>query len=390
MSTSNPVLRIAALVVLLVCVVVSIGQAQIWQGPAALEIKAEGKGLTGGTVELVYLALDPPAGPPPVSLDSRGNAVVNGLAEGMWRVSVSREGFMTYQADVDVRRDDKPELVATFQQNVPGATRMMKVKIARAKPSGPATLPPPPQIAERPAPRPAAPAPAPAAQPEPARPEPSPAPPVSERPVPATPVPQTPPPTPEPTPIPTPAPTPTQAPPPAPTPTPAPPRPVEPAPAQPTPQPAPPAPAASGGSVLSRSYADRTCYECKPGEASLSVDREVAAGVGCGPGVRDMLAQSSDAAALPAGCGLLRVTLPPGTRYTGYRYEVQERSGSVDCLAGRDCPGGGRWPVDPALVLSASGTTTLLAAFENLGGGGRRAVLSVYYMAGETAGERRP
>lgn len=387
MSTSNHVPRITLLLVVLACAFVSTVQAQIWQGPASLEIRAEGKGASvgGGTVELVYLALDPPAGPPPVPLDSRGRAVVNGLAEGKWRVSVAREGFMTYQAEVDVRRDDKPELIATFQQNVPGATRMMKVKIARAKPSGPSVPPPPPQIAERPAPRPAEPPaappaeeapmthatpmskppqPEPEAQPETPAPEPQPAPPTVGRPVPAAPPIQTPPPA---------APAPTQ-----PTP-------------QPTPEPAPPAPAPSGGSVLHRSYADRTCYECKPGEASLSVERVVSAGVGCGPGVRDLVAQSGDGASLPEGCGLLRVTLPPGSRYTGYRYEIQERSGSVDCLAGRDCPGGGRWPADPDLVLSASGTTTLSAAFENLGAGDdRHAILTVYYTAGETAGGRRP
>ncbi|HKH45422.1 MAG TPA: PEGA domain-containing protein [Thermoanaerobaculia bacterium] len=370
MSTSNPVPRIALLLVLLACAFVSTIQAQIWQGPASLEIRAEGKGasVAGGTVELVYLALDPPAGPPPVPLDSHGQAVVNGLAEGKWRVSVAREGFMTYQAEVDVRRDEKPELIATFQQNVPGATRMMKVKIARAKPSGP-SVPPPPQIAERPAARPAAPpaASAPASTPAPAapapqpapEPEPQPAPPTVGRPVPAAPPIQTPPP-------------------------------AAPAPSQTTPQPEPPAPAAPGGSVLHRSYADRTCYECKPGEASLSVDRVVSAGVGCGPGLRDLLAQSGDAASLPEGCGLLRVTLPPGARYTGYRYEIKERSGSVDCLAGRDCPGGGRWPGDPNLSRSASGTT-VSAAFENLGAGGdRHAILTIYYTAGEPAGGRRP
>jgi len=102
MSTSNHVPRITLLLVVLACAFVSTVQAQIWQGPASLEIRAEGKGASvgGGTVELVYLALDPPAGPPPVPLDSRGRAVVNGLAEGKWRVSVAREGFMTYQPEV--------------------------------------------------------------------------------------------------------------------------------------------------------------------------------------------------------------------------------------------------------------------------------------------------
>ena len=351
----HPAPRIAAFLILLVCVFVPAAGAQLWQGPAALEVRAEGKGasVAGGTVELVYLALDPPAGPPPVTLDSRGRAVVGGLAEGMWRVSVSREGYMTYQAEVDVRRDEKPELVATFQQNVPGAVHMMKVKLARAKPSGPVAPPPPPQIAERPAPRPVEPPPAPAQEPAAA---PAPAPqPVQPTPAPAPPV--------EPA--------------------------VDPAPApvvDPIPAPAP----APGGSVRHRSFADRTCYECKPGEASLSVEQVVSAGVGCGPGVRDMVAQSGEGAALPEGCSVLRLTLPAGSRYTGYRYEVQDRSGSVDCMAGRNCPGGGRWPADPALVRAAAGTT-VSAAFENLGAGDdRRAVLTVYYTAGEAAGDRRP
>ena len=107
-------------------------------------------------------------------------------------------------------------------------------------------------------------------------------------------------------------------------------------------------------------------------------------GPGCGPAVRDLLA--AGAAEPPEGCAVLRLTLPAGARYTGYRYEVQERSGGVDCLAGRDCPGGGRWPLDPALVRSA-GTTAVSAAFENPGtGAGRRAVLTIYY----TGAERNP
>jgi hypothetical protein len=103
-----------------------------------------------------------------------------------------------------------------------------------------------------------------------------------------------------------------------------------------------------------------------------------------------MMAQGGDGAALPDGCSVLRLTLPAGSRYTGYRYEIQDRSGSVDCMAGRDCPGGGRWPADPALARAASGTA-VSAAFENLGAGDdRRAVLTVYYTAGEAAGDRRP
>lgn len=385
-SRSRP-RRAATLFAVLVLALVSTAQAQLWQGPAALEVRAEGQGkdAAGGTVELVYLDLNPPAGPPPVALDNRGRAVVGGLAEGMWRVSVRREGYMTYQAEVQVRRDDKPELVATFQQNVPGAKNMMKVRINRARPTGDPT---PPQIAQRPAPAPAP------------RPTPQETPPPAPRPTPQEPPRDTPRPTPPPAalepdpqpepeetpPAPAPVQTPTQTPTPAPVPsTPAP----TPAPSvEPAPAPAPATPAAS--TVRRRSYADRTCYECKPGESSLSVERVVAAGgTGCGTGVRDILAGNwQPAAGLPAGCGVLQVTLPPEARYTGYRYEAQGRSEPADCMAGQDCPGGGRWPVNP-IVQRKDSVVTISAAFENPGSGDeRRAVLTVYYTTGEPSGAR--
>lgn len=154
----------------------------------------------------------------------------------------------------------------------------------------------------------------------------------------------------------------------------------------PVPAPVPTPPAAT---VRRRSYADRTCYECKPGESSLSIERVVPAGAGCGTGIRDILAGNwQPAAGLPAGCGVLQVTLPPDARYTGYRYEAQGRSEPADCMAGQDCPGGGRWPVNP-VVQRGEGATTVSAAFENPGSGDeRRAVLTVYYTTGEPSGAR--
>jgi len=133
--------------------------------------------------------------------------------------------------------------------------------------------------------------------------------------------------------------------------------------------------------VRRRSYEDRTCVECKPGEAAVSVEAAVPPGAaGCGTAVRDLLAGSG--ADLPAGCRVLRVTLPAGVRYTGYRYEVQDGGEGLDCLAGKDCPGGGRWPLDPVLDRKAAGTT-VASAFES--GPAvtreRHAVLTVYYRA---------
>lgn len=405
--------------------------AQLWVGPAALEVKAEdhqGKPAAGAEVRLEYRALPPPGGPPPVRTDDRGRAVVGPLAEGLWHLEISRDGFMTYVADIEVRRDGKPELISAAQHNVPGAVHFMRVRLARSRE---VPRPPAPEIAEAappaatsPAPAPApvqAPAPAPpaatpaptpaapATSPTPPAPAPQPATPPSTRPSPAPAERPAAPPTPQDEPAPAPAaprpaappaerppvpapsaPAPAPAPPPAstrPVPTPAPPASAQPAPA-PVPAPAPPAVApapAPPGAVRRRSFEDRTCFECKPGESSLSAEVVVPPGLGCGSAVRDLLDRavaSGTPEALPAGCGVLRLTLPPGSRYTGYRYEVQENGESFDCRAGQDCPVGAcRWPLNPALRRLPEGAA-VAAGFENLASDRScRAVFTVYYSA---------
>lgn len=345
------------------------GQAQLWRGPAALEIQAreqKGGSVAGGQVKLVCRSIDPPDGPPPVTLDAKGRAIVSGLAEGKWHVEVSREGYMTYQADLDLRRDRKPTVLTTLQLNVPRAVHMMDVWFTRAK-----SVPAPAMAATEPAPAPAPrqaepprPAPARPVITAPETPAPAPAPAPAAPPAPAVPAPESP----------------AQAPTPAPQ-APAPKvQPVTP-PAASVPPPA--AFAVPAPTVRRRSFDDRTCFECKPGEASLSVEAMVPGAVeGCGSGVRDLLSRPGDA--LPAGCRVLRVTLPEGMRYTGYRYEVQDGGEELDCLAGKDCPGGGRWPLDPVVTKGAVGTT-VAAAFES--GPAvpreRHAVLTVYYTAGK-------
>lgn len=374
-------------------------QAQLWRGPAAIEVKAEDKGkpAAGGEVRLEFLDMEPPAGPVPVKLDSRGHAVIGSLAEGRWRVEVSREGAMTYRAEVLVRRDGKPEIIDAVQHNVPGAVSMMQVKLSRGR-GGAAPPPPqppqPPQIAEeappppprsipvaeaepvRPAPVPDRPVARPEPMPEPPAPRPEPpsapaaqpAPPVQEKPAPVQPV------TPRPTPP------PAQTPPVE--------RPAMPAPATPPPS-AAPAPAPSGA-VLRRSFQDRTCVECRPGESSLSMEIVAApSAAGCGDGLRDSLTRL-DTAAMGDGCHLVRIDLPRNARFVGYRYEVQDGGQSSDCLAGKDCPAGGRWPLDPVLRRDGAGTTTVATAFENRGDRERRAVLTVYFTEGGGKEAPRP
>jgi len=347
------------------------GQAQLWRGPAAIEIEAKDQKrgpVSGGEVKLVCRGIEPADGPPPVTLDSKGRAVVGGLAEGKWHVEVSKENYMTFQADLDVRSDRKPKILTTLQLNVPHAVHMMDVLFYKGKavPEAPAAVaakpvPPAPEHRRPTPPPPPEPAPEPTVQTatQPA---------LHIEPVTKPVVPREPPPAPvAPAAPPSPAapPAPSMAPPPAPAPAP-----------QPSAAPAPPS------TVRRRSYEDRNCFECKPGESSLSVEAVVAPGAeGCGAGVRDLLAKS--AGSPPAGCRVLRLALPAGARYTGYRYAVQEGTEELDCQAGKDCPGGGRWPLEPALAKSTSGTA-ITAAFEGNAAvtKERHAVFTVYYTAG--------
>jgi hypothetical protein len=348
----------ASTVALLLLLAAPALQAQPWSGPAAVEVRVEDqKGLpvAGARVQLQYAFIDPKEGPPAVTTDERGRAAVGGLAEGSWILEVSREGFMTYLAEIGVRGNGRPVVVQATQVKVPGALRTLEVEISRRRsaPAPSAAAPrvePAPPATSRPEPRPAA--------PKPAEPEVE---------TPAPPAPQTPPAA-------VPAPTPPA---PAPSVMPA------PAPSDPAPSPAPAAPPAE--SVRLRTAKDRTCFECQPGESSLTLERVVPAGggPGCGKDIAARLTGGEAPADLPAGCHVLRIVLPAGARYIGYQYEVQDGRESVLCPAGLECPGvGGRWPVDPVLVKAPSGTV-VLAPFEGgTGGRERRAVLSVYFSGG--------
>jgi hypothetical protein len=337
--------------------------AQLWSGPGAVEVQAEdqkGHDLAGARVLLVYTALDPKDGPPALETDSRGHANVGGLAEGAWHVEVSHEGFMTYMAEINVRKG-KPELVDATQFRVPGGgTSLMRVKISRGSPTAPPARASAPSPAPTPRPTPApAPVEAPPARPEPSRPEPVPPPaqpaprpqvqPAPEPPRPATPAPQ----------------------PPAPTP--------------PAAVPAPPPAAPAVDAVRVRTAKDRSCVECQPGETALSTERVIPPGGG--PGCGDIAARLKGGevpSGLPASCNVLRIALPAGTRYTAYRYEVQDGNDYLDCATGQGCPNNtGRWPIDPVLVRNPQGTI-ILAPFESgPAERERRAVLTVYFTAGK-------
>src|SRR4051794_33748709 len=191
-------------------------QAQPWRGPAAVEVRVEDeKGLpvAGAQVQLQYAAVDPLEGPAPVLTDDRGRATVGGLAEGPWRLEVSHDGFMTYQAEVKVREGGRPAVGGATQIKVSGALRMMEVQISRGR-STPSPSPAPAPLPRRVEPAPKKeppPAPAPKPQPPPA-PQPAPRETPASPPMPAPQPPAAPVPAPKPAPPPEPAPAPAPAP----------------------------------------------------------------------------------------------------------------------------------------------------------------------------------
>jgi outer membrane biosynthesis protein TonB len=356
-------------------------QAQLWSGTAAVEVRVEdqkGPPLAGAKLVLRYKALDPEDGPPPVVTDARGKAVVGGLAEGPWHLEVSHDGYMTYLAEINVREKGRIQLEEAAQFNVVGATRTMRVQITRGRSVPIARAPAPVEIP--PAPEPATPAPA---VPKPPRtenpPVPAPAPPRDEPAAAPPPVAEPPKPAPPPAPVEPPSPRPEIR--PAP-PAPAPARPTPPPPA-PAPVPAPAAPPADP--VRLRTAKDRTCFECPPGESALSTERVIPAGggAGCGGDIAARLQDGRVPADLPAGCHVLRITLPEGARYTGYRYEIQVEGDGLDCLAGQSCPQNtGRWPANPVLVRDPRGTVVLAPFEAGPSAHERRAVLTVYFSTG--------
>lgn len=88
-------------------------------------------------------------------------------------------------------------------------------------------------------------------------------------------------------------------------------------------------------------------------------------------------------AALPDGCSVLRVDLPRGARFVGFRYEATGETGAADCMPNRPCPAGGcRFPGDPVIRRSAE-RTTVLARFESTSAAARTGALTVYYTVGK-------
>ncbi len=188
------------------------------------------------------------------------------------------------------------------------------------------------------------------------------------------------------------------------------------------PDPAPVVPAAPAAPP--RSYAARTCFECKPGEWAVTAAAAAApAAGGCASDRLDALAPAmgrladadeielaswagglgeigavapSLAAEIDAAlgtapgsshCAAAGVVLPAGARFSGFQYEVTGATGLAPCLPDRDCDGGaGRW-LGPPRIERGPNAIVLYALFQNLGAAPATGYLTVYF-APPTAGWR--
>lgn len=196
------------------------------------------------------------------------------------------------------------------------------------------------------------------------------------------------------------------------------PEPEEPAPAVPEPSPAPepatPRPEPLPPAPSLRSFADRSCPACKPGEWAAVAVATTAGGAAC-PGVVDeadavlgklsvldtqALAEfagqawgssGADATALaPAdvrqeamasigayltadsGCRILAVALPAGSRFRGFRFEAFDGTEGGDCVAGQPCPiGEADWLLNPKIIRGAQ-RTLVWSVFSNQAAGRQR------------------
>ncbi len=178
-----------------------------------------------------------------------------------------------------------------------------------------------------------------------------------------------------------------------------------------------PAPASAPDAL--RSYRDRTCFECKPGEWAVSSQLEIPSGEACRStaevavrrALRDVAAAASDQlgnfggpllldfGALPwttvssaarntlapyleasASCRFLAVVVPRGARFTGFRSEARDANASGDCSGEEECDiGQAKFVFNPA-TARASGATIVYSLFENTGDRPRTARMTGFFL----------
>ncbi len=145
--------------------------AQVWAGPAGIEIEVSSKGkpVVGARVLLRYR--EAPQGTFAVLTDAKGKAAVVNLAAGAWNIEVSHEDFLSYVAAVTLEPGKKASETTSFLQATGAGRNPIRVRYGKASRAIGT-----PVEAPQPAPRAADPIPAPTPAPAEPTPEPEPEP----------------------------------------------------------------------------------------------------------------------------------------------------------------------------------------------------------------------
>lgn len=153
-----------------------------------------------------------------------------------------------------------------------------------------------------------------------------------------------------------------------------------------------------------RAYQERTCPECRPGEWAVTVSAAVGGSGSCGEETREAVASAlARLAARPAlelagfagglagavalldageagevqrafggadaaGCRILGVVLPKGSRFVGFQYEVEDGSARRPCLPDAPCPGGAASFAGPPRIARGA-SSTVIHSLAHAGGG---------------------
>ena len=130
--------RLLALAAGLLALAITIpAQAQTWSGTEAIGIQAsdsKGKPIPEARVVLSFQGRGSEGNPPQVATDSKGRAVVAGLAAGPWQVEVLHPDFLSYVAVFELSRGKKPSINASFLEAGGRSLTPMKVKLSKGNP----------------------------------------------------------------------------------------------------------------------------------------------------------------------------------------------------------------------------------------------------------------
>lgn len=108
--------------------------AQSWRGAEAVALQvndSKGRPVGGARVVFTFQGIPGEMGPDIVATDSKGRAVVAELAPGPWQVEVVHPDYLSFIAMIDVRRDKKPLISASFLEAGGRSLNPVKVKVSK-------------------------------------------------------------------------------------------------------------------------------------------------------------------------------------------------------------------------------------------------------------------